>query len=617
MPLLSDPNKPAAPAEWTKDLLTDRNQSLFDQIIEFDGFDRSMFPSPPEEQKSGALTVKLDTKDWQLHQVQAMDSAQRVLTTVLGMGTGIPLVAEQFNNQMDYLSMIPGIESVSPIVDAFEDGWRQHGARIDQVLDVVYDMANGEALDALQGAISLATDIVGAVPLVGWIGRAINGAVSLGRVLAAEFEGGNWSSLAVPDPGYSPENDFAACQQIQSTLRGRNWNGLFLPMSPDQQFATFFTMVPGLGGGATDLPHFRGFRGKPSDDFIYGFWNADLRLSNNPDYWGFVPTFGAAGMGRGGALWRGMMGSKNTAPSKFRSVGNMLPTAQALGAQAWNTARNPYAPQCMFVDARLVHDTWLRNLVYLRRGLHWTHERDAYRTLKDANESRSYGEGFTQARLWLNMSRIERGDLKKRKALRKKMCNAMAQIFGWPQWGPADEELVGEWGDVVSVSDDEYIERFKLYECAPVRAANDLYQRQRFAMQTVTAAYATGQEPAFAADPELRKLWEESLYNIASSPNRLAAVDPDLVPIASIRELVVNAQLYSYDLPDAVAVSQWIQPGETWTGNGPAPDTVPSDVPLTPGKAEWTGGSRRRSGGGAGMGLAIAAVAAWGLTQMR
>ena len=606
MPRLSASGNPQAPADWTKELLTEDAIPLADQIREFREFRRDMFPY--DAAGSGVLEVRLGARDFQQREIAAMDAAQRVLTTTLGLATGIPVIAEQWNRQRDFLSMIPATEQVSPIISNFDEAWSRYGGRIDDVVDVVYSLANGQGLDALQGAIDLTFDVIGAVPLVGWVGGALNLAISIGRLMDGAFGAGDWSGLKVPDPGYSPDNDFNACQEVQGIFRGRDWTPAFLPQDPEyMDFYTWLVWVPALNNQLAGFPHFRGFRGDPSKEWIYGRWEADLTLAGSPNGWGFCPTWGT----QGGFLWRGMMGTKQ---KPMKMIGGMLPTAQALGAQAWNTVRNPFAPQCMFVDARAVYDNWLKFIIHLRRGLHWTHDKDSVQRLKDAGgrDITPYGDGFTRDRLMLNMTDIERGNLKKRQSLRAAFCNALAPQLGWPRWSAADEQLMGNIDDVMAVSDDEYVERFNLTQCVPLLAANDLYRRQLYAVQTVTGAYLTGSEPAFRASPELVDRWESAVLNLAASPMKMAGVDVSLVVEPTFRQAIANAQMTSMVNPDAVA--GWAALQDAWTGNGPAPDAMPPGPPKVPqdaiinaSLARIPGGSKR-SGGGAGAGLAIAAA---------
>lgn len=608
MPRLSAPGNPFAPAEWTQEVFTDDGLPLADQIRQFRQFDRAMFPF--EAAGAGVLEVRLNSLQWQSREMTAMDAAQRVLTTTLGLATGIPILAEQWNQQADFLSMIPATESVSPIIQQFESGWEQHGGSIEAAFDMAYALANGRGLDALQGAISLTLDIMGAVPMVGWIAGAAKLAIAIGRIMEGNFGEGDWESLKVPDPGYSPDNDYNACTQIQRIFQGRDWTAAFLPSDPDYpDFLTWLTWVPAINNQLTSFPHFRGFRGEPSKEWIYGRWEADLSLAGSSAGWGYCPTWGT----QGGFLWRGIAGSRQ---GGMRMIGGMLPTAQALGAQAWNTARNPFAPQCLFVDAKKVHEQWLRFIINLRRGLHWTHDVDAVKRLKELGKKhiRPYGDGIMSAQLKLNMTDIERGKLKRRRELRIAFCNALAPKLGWPLWSAADDQLMSNIDEVMAVSDDEYVERFDLLKCAPLLAANDLYRRQLFAVQTVTGAYATGTEPAFNASPDLRKKWEESLYNLAAAPMKLAAVDTELVPDPSFRQTIANIQRTTMNLPDAQTVAQWVEPGQAWTGSTAPPDALPPGPPRATAEeimnvsiGRIRGPSKRRSGG-AGAGLAIAAA---------
>lgn len=539
---------------------------------------------------------------WGLDQLAALDGVQRHYTQILGMEHGIPLLAGQATAQLNFLSSIPLDDARSEGLRVFAEYFPQG---IQVALEKTIDLALGLALDALQGAVGAALDVVGSFPIAGWIAQFV-AALVRGVLMAADaLKGGNWTALKVDRPVYDPDQDANDCRLASLAVSSRDWTGLFSPGPVDLGLATNFTMG---SLGVTDYPTFAGRKTPAKGEWVFAQFGTDFRIMpNTRDHFGFVPTWD----GYGGRLWRGALVDKERVKSAFSGgvelVGAQRPTAESMLLQLWRAVQNPYGPQIFYVDARALELRWRNYLVQLRKGLHVSHERSRFRDLKDLDEKSTYGEGVAQKRMWLSFASIDDGDLEKKKKLRKAVCNALVPVFGWAPWQDGEDKEVGEFSDVNARSDAQYLERYGIENSAPVQACRALQYRQIAAAKSVTALYSLPDDPAMVTNGAIRS-WRDRAINYAMAhPGERAKADHDMIPSEVWQQAAGQLWTTKPGAPSPVSdstKSQLFKPATIWLGGDTPPATWPG---FDPGKAPRKT-LRGTGGGAAGPLLAVGAA---------
>jgi len=565
----------------------------------FVGFKGDWFPSSG----SGPLSIQ---GAWPGQQLAALDSMQRALTIGMFRSTGIPTLASLADSQVDFLGTLPALDPVSPIASALQDAVAR-GKGPEAAFKIALEVINGLGLEALQGFSQAVNTAVGTVKAVPMIGAIVQLAVSYGQTYYAAFKKVDSGPARAPFPVYDADSDAAACQIFYNATGTRDWTGLFSPA--DHRIPLASDEAPRnitAKSWSREAPHFAGRRLDDSRDyFAYAQWEGtgtSLQFGpNTQQHFGLVPLW----EGYGGRLWRGVIvpPSRNATP-----VGDALPTAQATGLAMWRTVFNPLAPQVFFVDSVRLGNEYLNYLVQLRRGLHLSHHPKALDFLQAWTGSSKDTASRLAARLWLSFSKVEKGDLKKRKALRRAACDAMAPIFGWKKWSSQDDKMVANIDKVMGVSDDDYIDLFDLNQAACIRACRGLYHRQREAAQSSTVVYSRIDDPAFTNSSELRYLRGQTMRNLVGASEAISLVDADMMQQTpagyAATQLSQGGQLQG--LPQAAPgiKARAGQLPDVWVGDGPVPR---SWAGQDPGGGLKTGGA---SGGGGVVVLGAAAAAA-------
>lgn len=595
--------------------LTPQIQSKYGLDLKaFDKFDRSWFPTGG----SGVLTTE---QVWPRQQLIALDSTQRALTTSLGISTGIPFFAGQFKAQGDYLSSIPALQASSPISRKLAELAQKPA---EEAIEAALSLVNELGFSALQGAIAAAeqlTGVVEAIPLIGFF-------VKLGRVFGEIYHDAlkprSAKTIRVGVPAYDPDNDYDASSVFHQAAGTRDWTGLFSPAESNIQLASedaprIFTSR----GFSKIAPHFAGRRSRQDGLWVFGEWTEagppvglndappmNLRPSR-PSHFGFIPLWD----GYGGQLWRGVMIDKKRR-KEVTLVGDQLPTAQSMGLAMWRAAFNPTAPQIFFVNAVRLQQEWLNYLVQLRRGLHLTTQEQAIKFLRDWKDGVDTDQaGRTAARLWLSFVELEDNwaqDLSKKLDLRKRICNKMALVFGWSEWGREDDRMVGQYDKIMEVSDEDYATIFRIRQAGPVRGCVELYNRQIQACQSATVLYSRGDDPAFLNAPQLRNYRNRAFAAALQAPSKRAAVDEDMLEPAFAYQIEQQAKtlvkpgqpvLTSLTLTPEMRSASFVPEG-IWLGEGKAP-------------AQWAGRDTTTTlkvqGSGASGGLPLVLLAAAGV----
>lgn len=580
-------------------------------LRDFDRFSRDWFPTMPTG--AGVLTT---TEVWPFQELAAVDAAQRALTTSLGLSSGIPFLAGQAAAQTNFLGASPALQASSAIARTFEDALRG-GLDPRQSFEAALGVINELGFDALQGAVGAAQGITGAIGMVPFVGAFFSLGQLYGELLWQTFKPKDAKALRVSTPAYDPDNDFNAAAIAHGAASGRDWTSVFSPAPADLPLETGGFTFTGIAG-TTRAPHFAGRRTEQDGLWLYsqmgGSFGTSIRvLPGTAEHWGFVPLWGEGASNGGprpdarpggGVLWRGVLidRKRNYAPTL---VGDSLPTSQAMGLSMWRAVNNPYGPQIFFVDAVELGRQWLNYLVQLRRGLHYSHTKDAYQRLKDISGSTIDGGGAMQARLWLSFSKVEGGDLYKQREIRRAACNALVPVFGWPEWQADEDEMVRKLEDVEAISDAEYIDKFDLNNAAPVVACRELFKRQTEATQAVTVLYSREDDPAFRSHAPLRRLRDRCVQKAVNIPQIRGAADSDMVDPALIKQ--AGQQLWNPSSPvaafDPARKSQTYLIKDVWVGDAPPPGIWAGKLNLTslPAMKKLDLGTPGAAGGGAGL----------------
>jgi len=599
-------------------------------LRDFDRFSRDWFPTVPAG--GGSLTV---TRDWPVQQLEALDAVQRALTVGLGTAHGIPFIAGQAAAQTNFLSSIPALSSQSPILQDFSrlmQAGRDPAAAIESALSIINELG----IDALQGAVAAAETVAGVVQAVPLIGAYVALARQYGQIYYQAFKQVDAKAVRAARPAYDPEVDFGTCSILRNTAVTRDWTSVFSPAPADMPLAS--GSAPRSDYGAESFqrtaPHFAGRRVFDADsERLFAQWGGtgpalEVRPGDS-GHMGFVPLWGA-GSGNGGSgprpnarpgggvMWRGVILNKRTTGAIDPTlVGDSLPTAQAMGLSMWRAVNNPYAPQIFFVDAVELGRRWLNYLVQLRKGLHLSHQRDAFQFLKDWRDHMSpFGdEDRFAARLWLSFSKVEGGDLYKQRDWRRAACDALVPVFGWAPWqGDAEDAMVRKYEDVEAISDAEYIDKFDLNNAAPVVACRELFKRQTEATQAVTVLYSREDDPAFRSHAPLRRLRDRCVQKAVNIPQIRGAADTDMVDPALIKQ--AGQQLWNPSSPvaafDPARKSQTYLIKDVWVGDVPPPGIWAGKLNLTslPAMKKLDLGT---PGGGGGAGILLLGLSAAGV----
>lgn len=569
-------------------------------VAPFQAFSRNWFPA----KGSGVLTT---SQIWPEQQLKALDSVQRSMTIGLLRSTGVPTLGGLSEMQFAFLGSVPVIDDLSPIRGALTADLAAGKApeiAVETAMNLFsklgFEALQGLGIEQIQAGMRAA---VGAVEVVPLIGAMIKLGISYGKTYYEAFKKIDSGSARVAIPTYDPDNDYNAASVINAASVTRDWTGIFSPAHWRQQLVSdkaprYITAK----GWTRTAPHIAGRQGKgeTKDYTVFAHWGGtgeNMHIEpSTAQHFGFVPLW----RGDGGKLWRGVLLDPAKNPTL---VGDSLPTTQAMGLALWRAVFNPYSPQIFFVDAVRLGNEWLNYMVLLRRALHLSHHPKGFDFLKGwTNSSKDHASRYA-ARLWLSFSRVEKGDLKKRIALRAAVCNAMADVFGWPRWNRDDDKMVANIDKVMGVSDEDYIEMFYLNEASPVEACRQLYRRQREAAQSVTAVYSRIDDPAFRNSPELRGYRARSLNALTNAPQKLAVVDLDMVemdlPGYQAKQLKMPGTKEPPQASPAIKATTY-RVQDLWLGDGNAPGAWAGQDPG------GTGGG----GGGGGGGIAVVGVAA-------
>ena len=552
---------------------------------------------------------------WGFDQITAIDAMQRHATQVIGQTHGIPLISGQAAAQFSFLSSDPVGAVTSAALKRFAE--LLPSGFVD-ALDAALDLALGLAFDAIQGAVGASLQIVGAIPIAGWISKVVFALIEGAIALSQALQGGHWTALEVSRPVYDPAQDASDTRVATLTAASRDWTGLFSPGDSGLGLSANLTMG---SLGVTNYPTFAGRKTPAPGEWYFAQFGVDFLVQPTTfDHFGFVPPWN----GDGGRLWRGVLVDKNRV-RKFRSsaagtelVGDMRPTAQAALLSLWGAVQNPYAPQVWFVDARRLEVEWRNYLIQLRKGLHVSHLKAAKKGLEDKDPDRTYGEGVAQKRMWLTFAELSRGDLEKKKNLRRAVCNALVPVFGWRPWQAGEDSQVGEFSDVAARSADQYADLYGIDQSAPIQACRALHARQLAAAWTVGALYSMPDDPAIASDQAMRSRRNRAINYAMSNPNALALADRDMIPDEVWKQAAGQFwQPGSGPAGNRAIVSQTFRIADVWTGDGPPPSAWPGKPPRTlpknpPGLSSSGGGGAQAI---AAAGITAAAVAAFGMLR--
>lgn len=579
--------------------------------IKLDAFDRFDSIPFPFDVDAGAAT---SNPTWGLDQITSIDALQRHSTQIMGQVHGIPLIDGQAATLFGFLSSEPAGSITSPALERFA---ALLPGGFEQALDAALDLALGLALDAIQGAVGASLEIVGSIPIAGWIAKVIALLVKGAIALAEALQGGHWTTLEVPRPVYDPDQDASDSRVAMLVSQSRDWTGLFSPGPPTLGLSSGLTMG---STGTTDYPTFAGRKTPEKREWFFAQFGSDFMVQPSEfAHFGFVPPWA----GKGGRLWRGVLVDKDRIDKKSRTsakgtelVGDMRPTAQAGILSLWGALQNPYGPQIWYVDARRLEIEWRHYLVQVRKGLHVSHLKSAKKGLEDKDPDQTYGEGVAQKRMWLTFADLEKGEIEKKKNLRRAVVNALVPVFGWKPWQADEDAQVGEFSDVRSRSADQYVDLYGIDESAPVKACRALHARQLAAAYTVGALYSLPDDPAMNTDPAMLSRRNRALNYAIANPNARDLADRDMIPDQVWKQAA--GQLWQTGpgapQPNRAVVSQTYRIADIWTGDGPPPSTWPGKPAkgLPPGPARSSGGG----GGGAlvavGGAAAVAGLAAFG-----
>lgn len=490
---------------------------------------------------SGIIASNFSLTEWSRKASFAGDDALRVALGQLAKTRGLPDVMGQFDaatslirRPLEQRTFAMGTMPVDVFSDVdvrdFMAGDLQ-GALAEAVGRELGELA-GNAVGDLAGG------FIGAVPVVGGIVRGfydvIRGMVAY-RAKVPEYENAF--------PQADPTADRNKADQVIEVARNRprgDWGPLFMPpgRAVDAHWAA--------GMGELDLPGNWWAVGKVD------FWDPtkpDQSFYPNPSY----------GMGVLGDMWlRGRSfagcprlndGGDVTVPihlgvvtsteagAKAFDAGRFLPTTQQALQHLYMLLRNPASPYVMNVWAERMAEFWLRYMAAFRIGLHSTYFGGTDRTAPTRHILVKWQD--------LKAGTTTPAPSNLRRQARIRACDAMAEVFGWPKWGRADEELLGK-----PLGIDGTADAFRLRETPVFRAWHDLHKRQLYACRSATVAYFDGTESGFGSS-DMRDARRETLEELTTSRASLF-VDVSMVPDPELRRSLEAIQTGGKD-PNALA----------------------------------------------------------------
>lgn len=506
-------------------------------------------------------TAKLDYEiDYQSKLVGASNLGGRIALGSIFGTVGVPEGMESINPREIGASIFDGAFDYIHFGDNDLAVKATFGSAMKPVLkagvNAVGNVIADKMADIVGPAVDIAMNMVGAIPIAGWVirigyafGKAIKGLIDITRATQQreiEFKD-EWG-------GYSPVWDLAQTNSRVYAYIGASGKDLTAIFSPPGRWDRTVTWdVTGDGFSFTKLKDPKGWRiMSRSRDEMY----------SDQNWLGVIPG--------GNAMHIAIECSKDA--KAVTDYGRMFPTVTNQTTYLWGQVNQPTSLMYS-VNAPILRERWIWYLWHMRKAI---------------VEFVLLGE---------NPSGQDRPPPKWAEAV----INYMADTVGWARW-------LGEEGERIADPRDEDV--WKLNSCIPVQAIDTLEENQRRLSTTLLCAYAGVDQAAFkqhnmfdsAAVTHDPAIWSRILKarsRLVNHPAR-CLIDLDNVQDYALREAIessgcppkytlLNVQPFVADMPKV---------------------KLPTQEPKIP-TIELQ--SAKRAGGGGGGGIALLALGAVGI----
>lgn len=357
------------------------------------------------------------------------------------------------------------------------------------LVDYVLEEIIGVILDVLEEVFSPMIQMVGAIPVYGWIVEALwdvaMGIVSIVNMVKAQKADDPEAEYKAA--GFSPEADTNVANAfiLDRMRESVDWTRIFMP--------------PGIGRNLT-----------------YGekFWSAKLKgnmgrrilSAGRKEGWvGYIPGTGVIDQG-----WE-------IGPSAgiVRNLGTLLPSSRDMSTLCWSQVNGSNSKFNRLSRSSTSKEAWEKGTHPLKPSKNWGKNASPAMFTVDAESAFRTWQGYLfEFRMWLR-----EGKTGMKESTRKKFVDGVGrQTYGWAKWD-------------TPFNDKKEYDNFGINQSTPVKALRTLRQRQMAFLNRIDVAYVGPDYGVLqgAHSENIRKRWEANRKMLLQHPAR-CGVDLSSIP---------------------------------------------------------------------------------------